>query len=81
MVQFDTTQRCHGLVRFRYGHWLRRNLGNIYVLNHEDNPMDITQARVCTSRVFKRANLQKIYAGERLNLSQYTKEKVKVKTE
>ncbi len=25
--------------------------------------------------------LQKIYAGERLNLSQYTKEKVKVKTE
>ncbi len=67
MVRFDTTQWCHGLIRFRYGgqgNWLRRNVGNISVLNHEGEPMDITQAHVQT--------LRKIYAGECLNLSQFT---------
>ncbi len=40
------------------GNWLRHNVGNIYLLNHEGKPMDITQT------------LCKIYASERLNLSQ-----------
>ncbi len=47
-------------------HWLSRNVGNVSVLNHEGEPMDITQARVCTH-----ANMQ-IYASEHLNLSQIT---------
>ncbi len=47
--RFGTSQRCPCLVRFRYGgqgNWLRRNVGNISVLNHEGEPMDITQAGV-----------------------------------
>ncbi len=41
------------------GYWqlVRRKVGNISVLNHEDEPM----GRVCT-----------IYAGVHLNLSQFT---------
>ncbi len=58
MVRFDTTQWCQGSVRFRHGgwgNWLRHNVGNISVLNHEGEPMDITQACICT-RVCTRAN-------------------------
>ncbi len=70
MVRFDTTQWCHSSVRFRYGgqgNWLYRNVGNISVLNHEGELMDMFApgfAHVQTKR--------KIYAGEHLNLSQFT---------
>ncbi len=37
-----------------WGNWLGRNVGNIYFLNHKDEPMDVTQALVCT-RVCTRA--------------------------
>ncbi len=53
------------------GDWLCSNVGNISVLNHEGEPMDITQAGVCT-RVCTLQTLCKIYAGERLNLSQFS---------
>ncbi len=43
----------------------------ISVLNHEGETMDITQERVCT-RVCTLLTLRKIYAGEHLNLSQFT---------
>ncbi len=33
--------KIHGSVRYG-GNWLRRNVGNISVLNHEGEPMDIT---------------------------------------
>ncbi len=56
------------------GDWLCRNVGNVSVLNHEGEPMDITQARVCT-RVCTLQTKRKIYAGQRLNLSQFTIEK------
>ncbi len=49
------TQWCHGSVCFRYGgrgNWLSRNVGNISVLNHEGEPMDITQAQICTHANF-----------------------------
>ncbi len=46
------------------GDWLCHNVGNISVLNHEGKPVDITQAHVQT--------LRNIYAGERLNRSQFT---------
>ncbi len=57
-VRFDTTQWCHGSVCFRYrgqGNWLHHNVGNISVLNHGGEPIDIKQARVCT-KVCTRAN-------------------------
>ncbi len=49
------------------GNRLRRNVGNISVSNHDGEPMDITQAHVCALQT-----LRKIYAGECLNLSQFT---------
>ncbi len=62
MVRFDTTVLSQlGTFSIRGwggGNWLLRNVGNISVLNHEGEPMDITQARFCT-----------IYAGEHLNQS------------
>ncbi len=77
------SQWCNGSVCYRYGgrgNWLPCNVGNISVLNHEGEPMDIKQAGVCT-----RAHVQtlcKIYAGERLkSQSIHYKQKVKVKTE
>ncbi len=76
-------QWCHVSVRFRYGgrgDWLHRNVGNISVLNHEGEPMDITQAGVCI-RVCTLQTKCKIYAGEHLNQSFHCKQKVKVKTE
>ncbi len=39
----------------KWGGAICRNVGNISVLNHEGEPMDIKQARVCT-RVYTRAN-------------------------
>ncbi len=61
---FDTGER---------GNWLCRNVGDIYVLllNHEGEPMDITQALVCTM-------VCKLNAGEHLNQSNHYKQKVKV---
>ncbi len=53
------------------GDWLCRNVGNVSVLNHEGEPMDITQARVCT-RVCTLQTKRNIYACEHLNLSQFT---------
>ncbi len=60
-----TVHKIHGLVRYdtvvsRFGtfsirgrdNWLRSNVGNISVLNHEGKPMDITQVRVCTHANF-----------------------------
>ncbi len=38
------------------GNWLCQNAGNISGLNHEGEPMESTQARVCT-RVSTCANL------------------------
>ncbi len=77
-VRFDTIQWCHGSVRFRYGgegsNWLRHNVS---VLNHEGEPMDITQGRVCT-RVCTLETMRKIYAGEHLSLSNFTISKVKI---
>ncbi len=72
----------HGSVRLRCGgaNWLRRNVGNISVLSREGEPMDITQAGVCI-RVCTRADLAQNYAGKHLNFSQFTINKVKVKTE
>ncbi len=63
-VRYDTVVSRFGTFSIRGGgggDCLCRNVGNISVLNHEDEPMDITQARVCT-----------IYAGVHLNLSQFT---------
>ncbi len=56
-VRYDTVVSRFGMFSIRggRGNWLRRNVGNISVLNHEGEPMDITQARVCT-RVCTRAN-------------------------
>ncbi len=47
-VRLDTTQWCYSQfgtfsIRGR-GNWLCRNIENISVLNHEGEPMDITQA-------------------------------------
>ncbi len=39
----------------------------IFFLNHDGESMDITQAHICTLQT-----LRKIYAGECLNLSQFT---------
>ncbi len=44
-----------------------RNVGNVFVLNHECDPMDITQARVWTRLCILQTKC-KIYAGEHLNL-------------
>ncbi len=76
MVRFDTTQWCHGLVRFRYGG--RPNVGYISVLNHESEPMDIKHTFAPGF-----AHMQtkcKIYAGEHLNQSFHYEQKVKAKT-
>ncbi len=55
-VRYDTVVSRFGMFSIRGGgNWLRRNVGNISVLNHEGEPMDIPQARVCT-RVYTRAN-------------------------
>ncbi len=81
-VRFDTTQWCHGSVSFWYGerdNWSCRNVGNISVLNHEGELMDIKQARICT-RVCTMKIKCKIYAGEHPNRSFHYKQKVKVKT-
>ncbi len=65
----------------RAGQLVTSQCWNISVLNHEGDPMDITQARVCT-RVCTRANFAQINAGECLNLRQFTiNRKWKVKTE
>ncbi len=60
-VQYDTVVSRFGMFSIRgvRGNWLRRNVGNISVLNHEGEPMDVQ-------------TLRNIYAGERLNLSQFT---------
>ncbi len=70
----------HSSVRFRYGgrgNWLYRNVGNISVLNHEGELMDMFApgfAHVQTKC--------KIYAGEHLkSQSIHYKQKVKVKME
>ncbi len=56
-VRYDKVVSWFGTFSIRgRGNWLRRNVGNISVLNHEGEPMDITQARVCT-RVCTRARL------------------------
>ncbi len=48
-VRYDTVVSRFGMFSIRgAGNWLRRNVGNISVLNHEGEPMDIKQARVCT---------------------------------
>ncbi len=62
------------------GNWSCCNVGNISVLNHECETMDITQACVCT-RVCTMQTKCKIYTGEHLNQSFHYKQKVKVKTE
>ncbi len=44
-----------GSVRFQYvgqGNWLHRNVGNISVLNHEGEPMDITQMCIHAQYLF-----------------------------
>ncbi len=67
------TQWCHGSLRFRYGwqgNWVRRNVGNISVLNHEGEPMDITQA-LAPGFAHVQTKLE-MYAGECLNLSHFT---------
>ncbi len=49
-VRYDAVV-SHSSVRFRYRgrvNWLRPNVRNISVLNHEGEAMDITQACVCT---------------------------------
>ncbi len=54
-VRYDTVVSLFGM--FRYGgrgNWCG-NVGNISVLNHEGEPMDIKQAGVCT-RVYTHAN-------------------------
>ncbi len=50
------------------GNWLRPNVGNISVSNHEGEPMDFTQAHICTS-VSTLQTKCKMYAGEHLNQS------------
>ncbi len=51
------------------GNWLRI-VGNISVLNHEGEPVDITLH--CTARLHQGLHTFKIYAVEHLNLSQIT---------
>ncbi len=75
----------HSVVSVRYvfdtgGNLLCCSVGNISVLNHEAEPMDITQARICT-KVCTMQTKCKIYDGEHLNQSFHYKQKVKVKTE
>ncbi len=73
-VRYDTVVSRFGTFSIRGGNWLCRNV----FLNHEGEPMDITQARVCT-RVCTMQTKCKIYAGEHLNQSFHYKQKVKVK--
>ncbi len=55
-VRYDTVVSWFGTFSIRgAGQLLHCNVGNISVLNHEGEPMDITQARVCT-RVCTHAN-------------------------
>ncbi len=56
--------------------WLCRDVRNIYILIHEGEPKDITQAHVCTRFAHMQTKCD-IYAGEHLNLSQITINKVK----
>ncbi len=69
---------------FRYGgrgDWLHCNAGNISVLNHGSEPVDITQARVCT-RVCKTCKLNaRFMLVNVLSQSIHFKQKVKVKIE
>ncbi len=53
-VRYDTVVSRFGMFSIRggRGNWLSRNVGNISVLNHEGEPMDITQAHVCTHANF-----------------------------
>ncbi len=44
LFQYDTVVSRFGTFSMQ-GNWLCRNVGNMYILNHEAEPMDITQAR------------------------------------
>ncbi len=87
-----TVHKIHGSVQYNtvvsrfstfsiqgWGNWLCCNVGNISVLNHEGEPMDITKVCVCT-KVCTMQTKCNIYAGEHLKSFHY-KQKVKVKTE
>ncbi len=55
-VRYDRVVSRFGTFSIRgRGKWLCHNVGNISVLNHEGEPMDITHTRVCT-RVCTHAN-------------------------
>ncbi len=81
--RFDSIRHSGVMVRYVFytgGNWLYVAMFEIYVLNHEGEPMDITQACVCT-RVCTMQTKCNIYAGEHLNQSFHYNQKVKVKTE
>ncbi len=59
-VRYDTVVSRFGMFSIRgAGQLLRSNVGNISVLNHEGEPMDIKQARVYT-RVCTRARFMPV---------------------
>ncbi len=88
-----TVHKIHGSVRYDTvvsqfdtfsirgaGNRLRRNVGNISVLNHEGEPMGITQALDCT-RVCTCANSARFMLVNIINQSVHYKQKVEVKKE
>ncbi len=72
----------HGSVRLRCGgaNWLRRDVGNMSVLSREGEPMESHKQAFAPGFAHVQT-WRNIYASKHLNFSQFTINKVKVKTE
>ncbi len=71
-VRYDTVVSRFGMFSIRgRGNWLRHNVGNISVLNHEGEQW-ISNKHAFAPGFAHVQTLCKIYADERLNRSQFT---------
>ncbi len=72
-VRYDRVVSRFGTFSIRgRGKWLCHNVGNISVLNHEGEPIDITHTHAFAPGFAHMQTKRNIYAGERLDLSQFT---------